>query len=385
MIEAAWDDGAVEIRGAVRTEPTAQGLLPRRFGAEASRRIVDDFMRAALTQSAGVRLAFRTDARRVELRVLATKLTESPTDPLPSAVYDLTSAGVVVATASSQHGARAVFSFERPQTVFLPGAEETLVFELDGVDRDYELWLPYTDEVELRALRADAAIAPPRAAPARRWVHHGSSISHGYTASRTTATWPVVAARAAAVDLTNLAYSGNAVLDQSTARTLRDTPADVISVKLGINIVNGDLMRLRVFRSAVHGFLDTIRDGHPDTPILVVSPVCCPPVEALPGPTVFEPGREPAWAVTAGRADELAQGKLSLQVIRHELAALVAARTEEDANIHHLDGSQLYGVQDNARLPMPDNLHPADDVHALIGGRFAALALAPGGPLGAKA
>ena len=44
---------------------------------------------------------------------------------------------------------------------------------------------------------------------------------------------------------------------------MRDTPADLISVKLGINLVNTDLMRLRAFGPAVHGFLDTIRDGHP--------------------------------------------------------------------------------------------------------------------------
>jgi hypothetical protein len=34
---------------------------------------------------------------------------------------------------------------------------------------------------------------------------------------------------------------------------IRDTPADVISVKLGINLVNLDVMRMRAFESAVHG------------------------------------------------------------------------------------------------------------------------------------
>ena len=65
---------------------------------------------------------------------------------------------------------------------------------------------------------------------------------------------------------------------------MRDTPADLISVKIGINLVNPDLMRLRAFGPAVHGFLDTIRDGHPTTPLLVVSPMLCPIHEDTPGP-----------------------------------------------------------------------------------------------------
>ncbi|KQV25217.1 hypothetical protein [Yonghaparkia sp. Root332] len=47
------------------------------------------------------------------------------------------------------------------------------------------------------------------------------------------------------------------------ARVIRNAPADVISVKVGVNVVDLDAMRLRSFVPAVHGFLDTIRDGHP--------------------------------------------------------------------------------------------------------------------------
>ena len=76
------------------------------------------------------------------------------------------------------------------------------------------------------------------------------------------------------------------MLDPFTARAMRDTPADLISVKIGINLVNADLMRLRAFAPAVHGFLDTIREGHPTTPLLVVSPILCPIHEDTPGPAM---------------------------------------------------------------------------------------------------
>ena len=116
-------------------------------------------------------------------------------------------------------------------------------------------------------------------------MHHGSSISHGSVATYPTETWPVVAARLAGLDLVNLGLGGSALLDPFVARTIRDTPADLISLKLGINLVNQDLLRRRALGPAVHGYLDTIRDGHPETPVRLVSPIYCGIHESVPGPT----------------------------------------------------------------------------------------------------
>jgi hypothetical protein len=183
-----------------------------------------------------------------------------------------------------------------------------------------------------------------------------------------------VAAARAGLDLLNLGYSGNALLDPFAARSIRELPADLISVKIGINLVNKDLMRLRAFGPAVHGFLDTIREGHPSTPLLVVSPIFCPIHEALPGPSVYDldalaEGRLLFRA--GGSADEVRQGKLTLGVIREQLRAIVEQRAAGDANIHYVDGLELYGPTDNLRLPLPDELHPDAASHRLIGERFA--------------
>ena len=134
-----------------------------------------------------------------------------------------------------------------------------------------------------------------------RWVHHGSSISHGSVATYPTEPWPVVAARLAGLDLVNLGFGGSALLDPFVARTIRDTPADRISLKLGINLVNLDLMRLRAFGPAVHGFLDTIRDGHPHTPLLVISPSCARSTNTprAPAPSTRTPS--PASSTTSTR------------------------------------------------------------------------------------
>lgn len=382
LIDAPLEGGAVEIRGAIRVERTARGLLPRRLGAAQWEQIPDDFMLAAVSQSGGIRLAFRTTATVIELDVLATKMIESETAPMPDALYELVIDGELVQAQPSSAGNRFVFTFERPDASLVAGEADTLRFTGLGAEaKDVELWLPYSDEVELLALRADAPVEPPAPVTTLRWLHHGSSISHGYAATRTSRTWPVTAARASGVELTSVAFSGNAMLDQLTARTMRDAPADVISVKVGINIVNGDQMRLRVFRTAVHGFLDTIRDGHPDAPLLVISPIFCGPVEESAGPTIQDPTRSDLWTISAGTAAEVREGKLSLTVIRAELLRIVGERSRTDPNLRYLDGLRLYGADDNARMPMPDNLHPADDVQQLMGERFARLAFGPDGLL----
>jgi hypothetical protein len=193
-----------------------------------------------------------------------------------------------------------------------------------------------------------------------------------------------LAARLGGVELTNLGLGGSALLDPFTARAMRDTPADVISLKIGINIVNLDAMRKRAFGPAVHGFLDTLREGHPTTPLLVVSPVLCPIHEDTPGPSLpdFEhigDGRLRFRA--AGDPAGLPLGQLTLTVIRAELARIVAERASADPHLHYLDGRELYGDADAAELPLPDQLHPDARAHVRMGERFASLAFGPGGPL----
>ena len=122
-----------------------------------------------------------------------------------------------------------------------------------------------------------------------RWWHHGSSISHCIEAATPRGVWPVAAADQLSLDVTNLGFAANAHLDPFTARAMRDSGADLFSLKIGINIVGGDTMKRRTFVPAVHGFLDTIREGAPSAPILVISPIFCPMHEDTPGPDRHRP------------------------------------------------------------------------------------------------
>ena len=195
-------------------------------------------------------------------------------------------------------------------------------------------------------------------------------------ADRPTGVWPAVAARAAGIDLFSLGMTGQCQLDQFAARTIRDLPADLISLKLGINVVNADSMRERTFVPAIHGLLDTIRDGHPRTPILVISPIVCPAAEEHPGPTV--PDSDRRFGVIE-RPAALAFGALTLVRIRELLEFVVASRRNAgDVDLHHLHGFELFGPDDVGDLP--DGLHPSAAGYLRMGERFHAAAFSSGAP-----
>ncbi len=371
------------LRGALDLERTDAGVLPHRLPAWARAQIPDGQLAMAESQPSGVRLAFRTAATVIELDVLPTKIAYAGAPPRPDGVYDLVVDGRLADRASASGGNVRTIDMTTGSEVTRPGPVATLRFTgLPADDKDVEIWLPHNEVTELVSLRSDA---PTEAAPdhgRRVWLHHGSSISHGSNAESPTTTWPALAASLGGVQLVNLGFGGSALLDPFTARAMRDTPADVISVKLGINLVNTDLMRLRAFGPAVHGFLDTIREGHPTTPLLVVSSVLCPIHEHTPGPAVPD-----LTNLGAGQLSFLATGdpgdptRLTLTRIRDELARIISQRAVSDPGLHYLDGRELYGEEDVADLPLPDQIHPDAATHRRIGERFAARVFGPGGPL----
>ncbi|MEZ0447086.1 SGNH/GDSL hydrolase family protein [Cellulomonas sp. ICMP 17802] len=365
----ALPDPRVEVRGAAWLE----GGLPHRLPAWVRPQLPDDFAAMVEAQPAGVRLRFRTAARSVRLDVRVLRVAVAPQPPAAPQPYGLLVDGAEVAGAAA--GESGVVDLEpvRGTTVERPGPVTSVELALGGDGRsvrDVEVWLPHGETTTLVALDADADIEPPSPVAAPRWVHHGSSISHGAGADTPLGTWPAVAARAAGLDLVNLGFSGNALLDPFVARAIRDQRADVITLKLGINVVNHDAMRLRSFVPAVHGFLDTVREGHPTTPVVVVSPLLCPLVEDTPGPTSLDPA-DPTVFRTSGHPSEVADGKLSLTVIRSALERVVASRA--DAALTYVDGLSLYGWPEWDALPMRDLLHPDAPAHRLIGTRFAAV------------
>jgi hypothetical protein len=327
--------------------------------------------------TSGVRVAFRTTSRRIELDVLVTGIRLEGDARAPIS-FDLEVDGERVETQKTNAGNTIVVDFTRspPGARVEPGAPCTLVF--DGLApglKEVALWLPHAATVELRELRIESgAEIAPRAPKRPRWLHYGSSISHCMEAASPLGVWPVVAARRAGVDLLSLGLAGQCHLDGFVARTIAAQDVDLISAKVGINVVNADSLKERTFVPALHAFLDTIRERKPSTPILLVSPILCPVAEDHPGPTLREGTR---FRVVEG-PPELRQGSLTLRRIRRLVEKLVEQRRAlGDANLHALDGLALFGEADVADLP--DGLHPNAAGYARMGERFAECVFGAGG------
>lgn len=373
------------VRGALELEVTERGVMPHRLPARARAQNTDEQLAMAEAQPSGVRVVFRTRATEIELEVVPTKMAYVGAPPRPDGVYDLLVDGHLTAQATAIGGDVRIIDMTTGSSTTESGSNAVVRFnDLSAETKDIEIWLPHNEFTELVGLRANAAIEATRDTDKLVWLHHGSSISHGSNAASPSTTWPALAALSGGVELINLGFGGSALLDPFTARAMRDTPADLISVKLGINLANMDLMRLRAFAPAVHGFLDTIREGHATTPLLVVSAILCPIHEDTPGPAAMDASRlaEGQLSFTA-TGDPTDPTRLTLKIIRRELAALTSARAVEDPNLYYLDGRELYGEEDFAELPLPDRLHPDAETHRRIGERFAALAFGAGGPLAA--
>ncbi|MBP3043692.1 lipase [Arthrobacter jiangjiafuii] len=371
------------VRGAAELETTARGLRPHRLPTWVRTRFPDPQLLMAEGQPSGVRLVLTTTAEVLEVVVHPSRVVYRGADR-PRGSLDLVVDGELLQSDELTGGSYTEVDMSTGAGSLVDGPSHVGVFRgLPAGPKVVEIWLPHNESVELVELRTDAPVLPHRS-DKPVWLHHGSSISHGSNAATPSQIWPAVAARAGGVELHNLGLGGSALVDPLTAQVMRDSPADFISVKLGINVVNMDSMRLRSFVPAVHGFLDTIREGHPETPLVLISPIFCGIHEDTPGPGAFDPasfGADQVKFIATGSPDGVAAGQLTLRVIREALASLVSRRAE-DPNLHYLDGLSLYGAADAESHPLPDALHPDTVSHRLIGERFAEYAFADEGPFG---
>jgi hypothetical protein len=363
--------GAVSVFGAFDYDWREGGVSPRRLPAW-TRPQLPRVMDVMVRMPAGVRLAFVTDAAEIRLDVQTTRTVIPPQSPRPVA-FDLVVDGRDVHSRSSDEGNRIYMDRDDPTNFRLERnpAFQVVFGGLGSGEKRCELWLPHNAFVELRALHVDdgASLAPQPAPVSNRWVHYGSSISHCFEALTPTGTWPAVAAARLGLHLTSLGFGGQCHLDQFVARTIRDSDADLISLKVGINVINMDSMRERVFAPAVHGFLDTIREGKPKTPIVLISPIFCPSAETRPGPTV--PDARGRFVTLSGH-EAIQRDCLTLTRVRAILEEVVEARQRAgDDNLRYLNGLELFGAADADDLP--DDLHPNPDGYRRMGERFAGL------------
>ena len=321
------------------------------------------------------KMAERLSGVHIDIETAATQITvtyRSLRDSNPSTNWISGPSTIAVTTEgfeqsiSHSNGDVRVWNFDEIEKE-IEGEDSVAEFNLPETNnpRLVQIWLPQNCPIELISIEANDEWQSADTSHQPLWLHYGSSISHCEEADGPLGVWPVAAARELGLDVYNLALGGCANLEQFAARTIRDMPAKLISLKLGINVVNNASYTARTFGPAVHGFIDTIRDAHKTTPILVISPVSCPAHEDNPGPSETslngmvqgQPFSRHSWI-----------GELTLRGIREILSELVAVRAATDPNIHYLDGLQLFNHEE--ALTMPDGIHPDASGYRTIAANF---------------
>ena len=172
-----------------------------------------------------------------------------------------------------------------------------------------------------------------------RWLAYGDSVAEGWVASAPALAWPAVAGRDQGLDVVNLGYAGAARGELASAEQVAGLEADVISVSHGTNCWTMTPHSIAMMRAAVSAFLDVVRQGHPQTPLVVVSPVLRPDAETTP--------------------NRLGATLTDLR------AAMEEAATERieagDGHLTLLPGADLLGP-----VQLADGIHPDDDGHRAL-------------------
>lgn len=314
--------------GAVSVEPGAGWFKPWRIAWEKRDLFIapgDSLVKLA-AHASGCRLRFETDTTKVGLECLPMPAINTN----PAHVLDLTIDGNLITSASVPEGGT---------TAFFEGLPEGT--------KIVEIWLPHDGPIELCGMTIDDGASCRVISDERpKWITYGSSLTHCTRAHGSGRTWPAIVARAKKLNLTSLGFGGNCCLDPMIAMTIRDLPANLITLKLGINCIGGALAP-RTFPGAVMGLVQIIREKQPDTPIALISPFSYPPHETKPNLLNY-----------------------TIQGMRKDIAEVHSRlKAWGDENLYYFNGMNLFTLEENARYTQ-DQCHANGDGIELQGEKF---------------
>jgi hypothetical protein len=185
----------------------------------------------------------------------------------------------------------------------------------------------------LIGLEPDAGVQPPPPyADDRPIVVYGTSITQGGCASRPGMAYTNILSRKLDRPFVNLGFSGSGRGEPEVAHTIAampPTPACFVLDYEANASANQQLQR------TLGGFIDILREKHPETPILIVSRIRF-----------------------AGENFSESEARGRLERLDFQRRTVEAKRADGDGNIHFLDGSDLLG-EDFEECTV-DGVHPTD-------------------------
>ena len=141
----------------------------------------------------------------------------------------------------------------------------------------------------------------------------------------------------------NLGYAGSARGEIVSAQQLATLDAAVVSISHGTNCWSRIPFSTAMFREQTRAFLTVVRAGHPETPIVVTSPILRPDAETTPNDL-------------GATLDDL---RVAMEeVVRERIAG-------GDERIALVEGRDLVGADD-----LPDGVHPGDHGHTVLAAAF---------------
>ncbi|MFE5937852.1 GDSL-type esterase/lipase family protein [Streptomyces sp. NPDC056470] len=300
----AWLDGG----RAVRADPADLARLPW-----------DTAERAALPIGVRVEFAAEPGTRAVELRYRAS----------------------VPATGDALRALRHCFALWRDgrcvgESFTAPAEEATITLELPADGGTFAIHLPESQAPVVLGLRAcDGSVYPAPRRP--RWLVHGDSITEGWWSTRPAHSWPATAGRTLGLDTVNLGFAGGARGELPLAEQLASLPGELVTLAFGTNCWSTAPSSAGWLYETVRAYVGLVRRGHPDAPLLILSPVLRPEAETAPN----------ALGAT------LEDLRTAMEHAGRDLAA------EGDSRLFVLSGRPLLDPEDLA-----DGLHPNDRGHA---------------------
>ncbi len=197
---------------------------------------------------------------------------------------------------------------------------------LDGVEREYRVYLPLMARVLKLEIGSDAPLLPAAKAVQPPVVYYGTSIVHGAGVTRPGIGHAQRLGRALDVELINLGFCGSAKCEVAMAELLAKQPARLLLVD---PLPNNDPAGIR---ERMPEFLRILGEAHPEIPILI-------PEERLFGDHAFQPVRGESVC---------AKNRALAEVIMERRAA-------GQTQLHPIPMDDYYGLEGST-----DSNHPND-------------------------
>ena len=199
--------------------------------------------------------------------------------------------------------------------------------------REVVLYLSLYKSVKVLEIGLDNTAKVEKASPfaaAKPVVFYGTSITQGGCASRSGLSYQAILGRRLNLDFVNLGFSGNGIGEPEMAKAVAEIDAACFVLDFAQN--NRTVESLS---KAYAPFLETVRAKHPETPVLVVTPIYSV-YESWDAPRIIEPER-------------------MREHIRQVAGQRIAAG---DRKIQIIEGTDLLGPSQGDGLV--DGVHPND-------------------------